>query len=42
MLQNHGRADACQGPDHEEDSQAAANLLQVQKLKAGGGSEPNV
>lgn len=32
MLQDHGRPDARQGPDHEEDSQAAADLLQVQKL----------
>ena len=32
VLQDHGRADARQGPGHEEDSQAAADLLQVQKL----------
>lgn len=32
VLQDHGRGDARQGPEHEEDSQAAADLLQVQKL----------
>lgn len=32
MLQDHGRADSWQGPDLEEDPQAAANLLQIQKL----------
>lgn len=32
VLQDHGRADARQSPDHEEDPQAAADLLQVQKL----------
>lgn len=32
LLQDHGRPDARQSPDHEEDSQAAADLLPVQKL----------
>lgn len=33
VLQDHGRADARHGPVHEEDSQAAAHLLPIQKLR---------
>lgn len=33
MLQDHGRGDTRQSPEHEEDQQAAPNLLQVQELK---------
>lgn len=35
LLQDHGRADARQGPGHEEVPQAAAHLLQVPELSSG-------
>lgn len=39
VLQDDGWRDARQSPDHEEDSQAAAHLLQVQKLRAERGGQ---